>query len=150
MTRSRVVRVHATGAGHVTRRDAERVRDETSGIGPGSSGRRDGVGTGRGTSHNIPGGYPCHSLVSTELKQRSCSASQTCTVQAALLVWADPHPFSKNVNHCSCFLQLRKCRILHSYSGVDERPVLFGHESTGCPSYVVETLLGLRLPTFFH
>ena len=53
MTRSRVVRVHAMGAGHVTRRDAERVRDETSGIGPGSSGRRDGVGTGRGTSHNI-------------------------------------------------------------------------------------------------
>ena len=38
------------------RRDAERVRDETSGIGPGSSGRRDGVRTGRGTSHNtIPG-----------------------------------------------------------------------------------------------
>ena len=37
----------------MTRRDAERVRDETSGIGPGSSGRRDRVGTGRGTSHNI-------------------------------------------------------------------------------------------------
>ena len=36
----------------MTRRDAERVRDEMSGIGPGSSGRRDGVGTGRGTSHN--------------------------------------------------------------------------------------------------
>ena len=53
MTRSRVMRVRATGAGHVTRRDVERVRDETSGIGPGSSGRRDGVGTGRGTSHNI-------------------------------------------------------------------------------------------------
>ena len=52
MTRSRVVWVHAMGAGHVTRRDAERVRDETSGIGPGSSGCRDGVGTGRGTSHN--------------------------------------------------------------------------------------------------
>ena len=52
MTRSRVVRVRATGVGHVTRHDAERVRDETSGIGPGSSGRRDGVGTGRGTSHN--------------------------------------------------------------------------------------------------
>ena len=52
MTRSRVVRVRATEAGHVTRRDAERVRDETSGIGPGSSGRRDGVRTGRGTSHN--------------------------------------------------------------------------------------------------
>ena len=52
MTRSRVVRVRAMGVGHVTRRDAERVHDETSGIGPGSSGRRDGVGTGRGTSHN--------------------------------------------------------------------------------------------------
>ena len=54
MTRSRVVRVRATGVGHVTRRDAERVRDETSRIGPGSSGRRDGVGTGCGTSHNTP------------------------------------------------------------------------------------------------
>ena len=52
MTHSRVVRVHATGVGHVTRRDAERVRDETSGIGPGSSGCRDGVRTRRGTSHN--------------------------------------------------------------------------------------------------
>ena len=52
MTRSRVVRVRATGVGHVTRRDAECVRDETSGIGPGSSRRRDGVGTRRGTSHN--------------------------------------------------------------------------------------------------
>ena len=52
MTRSRVMRVRVTGVGHVTRRDAERVRDETSGIGPGSSGRRDGVGTGCGTSHN--------------------------------------------------------------------------------------------------
>ena len=52
MTRSCVVRVRATEAGHVARRDAERVRNETSGIGPGSSGRRDGVGTGRGMSHS--------------------------------------------------------------------------------------------------
>ena len=52
MTRSRIVRVRTTGAGHMTQRDMERVRDETSGIGPGSSGRRDGVGTGHGTSHN--------------------------------------------------------------------------------------------------
>ena len=52
MTRSRVVRMRATGVGHVTQRDVERVRDEMLGIGPGSSGRRDGVGTGRGTSHN--------------------------------------------------------------------------------------------------
>ena len=35
-----------TGGGHVTQRDAERVCDETSGIGPGPSGCRDGVGTG--------------------------------------------------------------------------------------------------------
>ena len=34
------------GGGHMTRRDAERVRDETSGIGLGPSGCRDGVGTG--------------------------------------------------------------------------------------------------------
>ena len=60
MTCSRVVRVRATGVGHVTRCDAEHVRDETSGIGPGSSGRRDGVGTGRGTSHNMSP----HSLLS--------------------------------------------------------------------------------------
>ena len=52
MTHSCVLQVRATGVGHVTRRDAERIRDETSGIGPGSSGCRDGVGTGRGTSHN--------------------------------------------------------------------------------------------------
>ena len=52
MTCSCVVWMRAMGVGHVTRRDAERVRDETSGIGPGSSGRRDRVGTGRGMSHN--------------------------------------------------------------------------------------------------
>ena len=52
MMRSHVVRMRATGVGHMTRRDVERVRDETLGIGPGSSGRRDGVGTGHGTSHN--------------------------------------------------------------------------------------------------
>ena len=40
------------GVGHVTRCDVERVCDETSGIGPGPSGRRDGVGTGCGMSHN--------------------------------------------------------------------------------------------------
>ena len=34
------------GGGHMTRRDAEHVRDETSGIGPGLSGCRDGVRTG--------------------------------------------------------------------------------------------------------
>ena len=44
----RVMRRRTTGGGHVTRRDAERVRDEMSGIGPGPSGCRDGVGTGRG------------------------------------------------------------------------------------------------------
>ena len=43
---ARVVRRHATGGGHMTRRDAERVRDEMSGIGPGPSGCRAGVGTG--------------------------------------------------------------------------------------------------------
>ena len=68
MTRSRVVRVRATGAGHVMRRDAERVRNETSGIGPGSSGHRDGVRTGRGTSHNSYGQWlqlmHCASLLS--------------------------------------------------------------------------------------
>ena len=43
----------------MTRRDAGRVRNEMSGIGPGSSGRRDGVRTGRGTSHNsIPPSRP--------------------------------------------------------------------------------------------
>ena len=42
----RVMRRRVTGGGHVTRRDAERVRDETLGIGPGLSGYRDGVGTG--------------------------------------------------------------------------------------------------------
>ena len=52
---ARVMRMHATEVGHVTRRDVERVRDETSGIGPGPSGRRDGVRTGRGTSHNTQG-----------------------------------------------------------------------------------------------
>ena len=41
-----VVRRRATGGDHVTRRDAEHVCDETSGIGPGPSGCRDGVGTG--------------------------------------------------------------------------------------------------------
>ena len=43
---ARIVRRHATGGGHVTRRDVERVHDETWGIGPGPSGCRDGVGTG--------------------------------------------------------------------------------------------------------
>ena len=42
------------------RRDAERVRNETSGISPGPSRHRDGVGTGHGTSHNsIPPSRPC-------------------------------------------------------------------------------------------
>ena len=45
---ARVMRRRATGGGHVTRCDAERVRDEMSGIGPGLSGCRDRVGTGRG------------------------------------------------------------------------------------------------------
>ena len=44
----RVMRRRAMGGGHVMQRDAECVRDETSGIGPGPSGCRDGVGTGRG------------------------------------------------------------------------------------------------------
>ena len=43
---------HDTFARRADACDVERVRDEMSGIGPGSSGRRDGVGTGRGTSHN--------------------------------------------------------------------------------------------------
>ena len=43
-----VMRRHATGGGHVTRRDVECVHDETLGIGPGLSGCRDGVRTGRG------------------------------------------------------------------------------------------------------
>ena len=45
---ARVVQRCATGGGHVMRRDAECIRDETSGISPGLSGCRDGVGTGRG------------------------------------------------------------------------------------------------------
>ena len=45
---ARVMRRRVTGGGHVTQRDAERVRDETLGIGPGPSGCRDRVGTGRG------------------------------------------------------------------------------------------------------
>ena len=41
------------------RRDAERVRNETSGISPGLSGHRDRVGTVRGMSHNsIPPSRP--------------------------------------------------------------------------------------------
>ena len=51
----------------MTRRDAERVRDETSGIGPGSSGRRDGVGTGRGTSHNSDAWSTMHKGVSDKM-----------------------------------------------------------------------------------
>ena len=44
---ARVVWRRATGGGHVMRRDATRsASDETSGIGPGPSGCRDGVGTG--------------------------------------------------------------------------------------------------------
>ena len=67
------------------RRDTERIHDETSGIGPGSSGCRDGVGTGRGTSHNsselvnkvrdqwyrvpiLPGNFVEVPKVNTELK----------------------------------------------------------------------------------
>ena len=45
---ARVMRRRVMGGGHVMRRDAEHVRDETSGIGPGPSGCRDGVRTGRG------------------------------------------------------------------------------------------------------
>ena len=42
------------------RRDAERICDETSGVSPGLSGRRDGFGTKHGTSHNsIPPSRPC-------------------------------------------------------------------------------------------
>ena len=41
-----------SGSRDATRRDVERVRNETLGIGPGPSGCRDGVGTGLGTSHN--------------------------------------------------------------------------------------------------
>ena len=43
---ARVVRRHAMGGGHVTRHDVEHIHDETSGIGLGPSGCRDGVGTG--------------------------------------------------------------------------------------------------------
>ena len=38
-----VMRMRTTGVSHVTRRDAEHIHDETSGIGPGPSGHRDGV-----------------------------------------------------------------------------------------------------------
>ena len=48
----RIMRRCTTGGGHVTRHDAECVHDETSGISPGPSRCRDGVGTGHGTSHN--------------------------------------------------------------------------------------------------
>ena len=41
-----IVRRRTTGGGHVTQRNAERVHYETSGIGPGPSGCRDGVRTG--------------------------------------------------------------------------------------------------------
>ena len=59
----------------MTRRDAERVRDETSGIGPGSSGRRDGVGTGCGTSHNTNKGYHPNLTVHPEC---DLASARTC------------------------------------------------------------------------
>ena len=43
---TRVVRRRVMGGGHMTQRDTERVCDEMSGIGPGPSRCRDGVGTG--------------------------------------------------------------------------------------------------------
>ena len=52
---ARVMRRHVMGGGHVMRCDAECVRDETSGIGPGPSGHRDRVGTRCGMSHNMLG-----------------------------------------------------------------------------------------------
>ena len=47
------------GVGHVTQCDTGRIRDETSGVGPGLSRRRDGFMTEPGTSHNsIPPSRP--------------------------------------------------------------------------------------------
>ena len=44
---------HVTGVGHVMRHDAWHVRDETSVVGLGLGGLRDGSGTEGGMSHNI-------------------------------------------------------------------------------------------------
>ena len=59
-TLARVCRCVRWGS-HVTQRDVGHVRDETSVVGPGLSGRRDGFGAKRGTSHNncldCRGGY---------------------------------------------------------------------------------------------
>ena len=49
---ARVMWRRVMGGGHVMQCDADCIRDETLGIGPGLSRHRDGVGTGRGTSHN--------------------------------------------------------------------------------------------------
>ena len=48
------------GVGHVTRCNVGRVGNETSGVGPGLSGRKDGFGTEPGMSHNsIPPSRLC-------------------------------------------------------------------------------------------
>ena len=53
MMRSRAcMQRHVTGVGHVMRHDVSHVCDETSGVGPGLGGCRDGFGTERRTSHN--------------------------------------------------------------------------------------------------
>ena len=59
------------GGGHVTRRDEERFHNETSGIGPGPSGHRDGVRTRHGTSHNNSPEYslPVISGINQDLAQ---------------------------------------------------------------------------------
>ena len=77
----------------MTRHDTERVRDETSGIGPGSSGCRDGVGTGRGTSHNT-----CHSLRPRQLSWNvgrliaPTTIPIACTPMAKDMSWIDGDP----------------------------------------------------------
>ena len=70
-----VVRRRATGGDHVTRHDAEHVHDETSGIGPGPSGCRDGVGTRRGTSHNNSFGFSRAVEDTPDLTELSSSTS---------------------------------------------------------------------------
>ena len=74
--------------------DAERVRDEMSGIGPGSSGCRDGVGTGRGTSHNnraLSNSSPNSTAPTCKLLALSqhCALGR-CTFEGGVMSWFVP------------------------------------------------------------
>ena len=84
------------GGGHVTQRDTERVHDETSGISPGPSRRRDGVRTGHGTSHNICSWLECN-----------CSASKGA---GKAQIGSLPVPGLGDIKPC------RKPQAIHRYS----------------------------------